>query len=259
MKPSSKQPAEKGANGPNHPPLRQDQSSPARQGEIPLRPTRLPFPEETPKKTRPLTLLAAGLMVLLLFALLPASQVLSRFGEPPEAFREVAVLPPPPPPPPAETEPPPPPEPDRPAPPRIEPSLTPVATEGLEIELRPTVEDSMLATGDFGWIGSGIDVRDEVERFTFDDLRSPPRPISVPSIEIPRPLLRAGFREGTVVLYIRIDRRGRVDVIDVIESSHRELEMPARRAAARSLFEVPTIEGEPTEVYGHWPLTIRVE
>lgn len=240
-------------------PLQKAQGSAAGQDPPPPRPSRLSFPEEAARKTRPLTLLAAGLMVLLLFALLPASQVLSRFGEPPEAFREVALMPPPPPPPPADTEPPPPPEPDRPSPPRIEPSLTPVPTEGLEIELRPTVEDAMLATGDFGWIGSGIDVREEVERFTFEDLRSPPRPISVPSIEIPRPLLRAGFREGSVVLYIRIDRRGRVDVLDVIESSHRELEMPARRAAARSLFEIPTIDGEPTEVYGHWPLTIRVE
>lgn len=152
---------------------------------------------------------------------------------------------------------PPPPEQPRPSPPRLEPSLTPIPTESLQVELRPTIDASHLAAADLGWDGTGIDIAAEVERFTFADLNTPPRPLSVPSIEIPRHLERAGFEEGRVVLYIRIDTRGRVEVLDVLESSHRDLENPASRAASRALFEIPEIDGIPTEVYGQWPLTIR--
>jgi len=203
-------------------------------------------------------LLGALLLVVLLFAILPAAQLLSGLHSTPPPYREVALAPPPPPMPPPARELPPPPEQPRPAPPRLEPSLTPLPTQSLQVELRPTVDASHLAATDLGHNGIGIDVAGEVERFTFADLNAPPRPLSVPSIEIPHHLERAGFQEGRVVLTIRIDTRGRVEVLDVIEASHRDLETPARRAAARALFEVPKIDGVPTEVYGQWPLTIRV-
>lgn len=196
------------------------------------------------------TLLGIG-ACLLIFLIIPFSQLLHDLGEPPETISSVSVALPPPPPPPPE---PPPPEPEQeqtPPPPDQQPPLP--SLEQLEIALNPGTGGA-LAVG----TGTGLDfametVDDLRDLFDFGELDAIPHVVRAGAIEYPPALRRAGT-EGFVNLVVIIDQNGRVQVDEVVDFSHRAFVQPAIRGAENTRFSTPRRNGEPVRARYLWPI-----
>ncbi len=199
----------------------------------------------------------AAVLTFLVFLLLPLSRILS--PDPDEErwtvrqVERVQVPPPPPPEPQPETET----RSTAPASPDIAPTPPDVPLSALPVHLSVTPDPNLLRTASVSQLGEGLDLGEEIRRYTFADLRGGPRVISVPPVSIPVRLARRGFARGRVVFSIRILPDGSVEVLDVIESSHPELIEAARRSASRARFEPPEIDGQRVPVEGNWPLVIE--
>lgn len=225
-------------------------------GDSETRPDRIAFKERQPKDT----LIAAGLAVILtflIFLLLPLSRILApQADEERWVVRQIDRV---------EVPPPPPPEPEiRPTSRSVAPSSPDIRTpspeiplSALPIRLSVNPDPNLMQTASVSELGEGLNLGEEVRRYTFADLQGGPRVLSVPPVSIPVRLARRGFARGRVVFSIRILPDGSVEILDVVESSHSELIEAARRSASRARFEPPEINGQRVAVEGNWPLLIE--
>jgi len=216
------------------------------------------FPANEPGKERGWSLLCGAVLTLAVLLLLPLSQFISQSGtEEQWEIRPEATM----------VTPPPPPEEEqesieaassREVPtPDIDPPPQTVSMNQLSVALNLQPDRNLLRTESVLGLADGIGTAEEIRRFTFADLDGGPRVIRVPPVSIPAGLARRGFSRGSVTFYIRIERDGSVEVLDVVNSSHPELIEPARRSAQRARFEPPMVQGENVEIYGNWPLVIE--
>ena len=89
------------------------------------------------------------------------------------------------------------------------------------------------------------------------DLDAKPSLVNRPSATYPRDQLRAGVKEGRVVLEISISTNGKVSVRRVISSSHADFTAMARKFAAKARFSVPKKNGRAVTAIYRWPLILR--
>lgn len=82
--------------------------------------------------------------------------------------------------------------------------------------------------------------------------------IRMGSLKYPHELKKARV-EGSVVLLILIDERGRVVVDQVLQASHRAFIQPAIEAAEASLFEPPLKDGKPVRSYYKLPFRFSLD
>lgn len=185
-------------------------------------------------------IITAAILTAGLFLLLPLTQYFQGGGNDDKEIRQVAITPPPPPidfdePPPFEE---PPPE---------------VEVQQLE---SPPPEISLSALNASLNVGSGAgsvavnmdDFDTEVNAveqmfFSLAELDRVPKKISGRPLEYPYEMRRNGI-EGFVRLEVEIDERGRLKVLDVLESTHRQFIKPAIESAESSLFEKPMKNGK---------------
>jgi TonB family protein len=64
--------------------------------------------------------------------------------------------------------------------------------------------------------------------------------------------------EGDVVLLIRIDEQGRVVVEEVLESTHKLFALSATQTAQTTVFEPPTVGGQPVSARFEIPYNFRI-
>lgn len=171
-------------------------------------------------------------------------------------------------PPPPVIPPPPTPQPEDPEPATPNPTTNPRPEAAAEpppaLSLNPVpvhldlgIDPSRLRLDATSGLGAALTTREQIARFTFEDLDSPPRAVYVPRPRIPRRLADAGFEGGVVTFLIHINRSGQVSVLEVLDTTESALVNPAREVAERARFSPPTINGQPVEVTGRWPLSIQ--
>jgi protein TonB len=87
----------------------------------------------------------------------------------------------------------------------------------------------------------------------------PPERISSPPLEYPRMMQQAGV-EGMVVLQGVVDTTGRVEPnsIDVVSSTNRAFEGPAKNLLRRSLFRPGRVRGQPVRVLIQLPIQFNL-
>ncbi|MGB0370117.1 MAG: energy transducer TonB [Opitutales bacterium] len=203
----------------------------------------------------PLPIIVGGLVSASLFFLLPLTQYFAGGSNDDNDVRKVAVTPPPPP---VEFE----------EPPPIEEPPPEVQVEQLET---PPPEISLSAIGaslavnaGAGGISVGLDdfntkvnAADEMI-FSLAELDRVPRRLSGRKPEYPYELRRNKI-EGHVRLEVLIDEQGRVEVLGVLESTHREFERPAIESAESCIFEKPMKDGKAvkTKFIFPFPFTIN--
>lgn len=93
--------------------------------------------------------------------------------------------------------------------------------------------------------------------YSSGELDSTPRLINRPSASYPRDRLRAGVKEGRVLLEVSISTGGRVSVRRVLSSTHSDFTAMARTFASRAKFSVPKKDGRPVTAIYRWPLILR--
>jgi len=98
-----------------------------------------------------------------------------------------------------------------------------------------------------------------VMRSTYDagELDARPHLINRPSASYPRSQLRAGVKEGRVLLEVSISTSGRVSVRRVISSTNGDFSAMARQFASRARFSVPKKNGRAVTAIYRWPLILR--
>ena len=107
-------------------------------------------------------------------------------------------------------------------------------------------------------VESEVDVVQTVKDFfTFEDLSQPPRYLTTPELIYPKDLSRRGILQGTIVLLIEIDEKGKAKPMEVISSDHPLLTKEAMRIVARTPFTIPMVNGTPQKVTGEWKITLQ--
>ena len=98
-----------------------------------------------------------------------------------------------------------------------------------------------------------------VMRSTYDagELDARPHLVNRPSASYPRSQLRAGVKEGRVLLEVSISTSGRVSVRRVISSTNSDFSAMARQFASRARFSVPKKNGRAVTAIYRWPLILR--
>jgi TonB family protein len=205
-------------------------------------------------RERQLTLVSIGLgvvMVLLIFLLIPLTQMWQASPKTTNTIEELTVTPSPPPPPPSHPPPPPPPEAEEVKPPELDVPLPMPSLEQLELSLNPGVGGELR-------IGNGVKLDFEVEsiddllsRYGFEELDAIPHVTRRGGIQYPVRLQRRKV-EGYVQLLIFIDPSGRVDVQEVLDYSHLEFVEPAKAGAAKTRFSSPLRNGQPVSAKYSW-------
>ena len=89
------------------------------------------------------------------------------------------------------------------------------------------------------------------------ELDAKPHLVNRPSATYPRDQLRAGVKEGRVLLEVAIGTSGRVTVRRVIASSHADFTAMAREFAGRARFSIPKKDGRAVTAIYRWPLILR--
>lgn len=209
-------------------------------------------PKKRPGIGRARIMLYAFLGPLAAFALLPFTQALSNLGQDRVELYSFDIAPPPPPPPP-DIEEPPEEEVEQEPPPEMQQPPPPLSLSQLELALNPGIGDAMAATLGFGGFSVQPDALEEMQLFDVKDLDELPRPINRVPIETP-PRFRQERISGLVRLEVMIDENGRTTVLSIVESSHSELEEPAREAAQKWTWTPPKKNGEPVRARYYFPL-----
>ena len=214
------------------------------------------LPASTRRGTRFLVLLGAVFLAVVLFLLIPLTQMLQTPQKADVTLREmqmIAFAPPKAPPareqndPEKEVE-----------PPKLKESSQELDLSQLELSLNPGIGDALaMGVGSFR-LESEVDILDQIQQvFQFHDLESVPSMIASPRFDYPKSLIRRGIRKGTVELLIRIDVKGNAIVIRVVSSPHEDLTRVAKNLVERSRFTIPEIDGRPVMVDGNLPLTLK--
>lgn len=204
-----------------------------------------------------MVVLGAAIVSVLLFLLIPLTQILDPVKKVDLLIREVVLAPPPPnvpPPPPDDSEPLP-----EPPPPELVQVPPPITINALDIDLNA-------GTGDAIAIGVPSpdlvmqEVAQEIERmFTFDDLPEAPSLMNRPSFRFPPSLLRRGIKQGKVLVVIDILPNGRAEFVRIESATHDEFIPSAKRIVEGARFKLQKIEGRYVRVRGTFPLTLNSE
>ncbi len=199
----------------------------------------------------------AGFLAVILFLLIPLTQMLDSAPEPDLLVRETSIILPAP-------EPPPPPPLEQPAPepqlvaPQMPAETPPVETPLLDLKLSPGAGEAIamgVAPVEFSFQGQGLEAVQSY--FTFDDLNETPRLISTPRFRFPQQLARRGVTEGKVIVDIEILPDGQARFHRIISSTDYELEAVARQIISQARFSIPIVDGRPATVRGHFPLVLQ--
>lgn len=187
--------------------------------------------------------LSTVLMTLAILFILPIAQSLSD-GNKKRTLVEVSTanLAPPEPPPP---EPPPPPEEEEEEQePELDDAPPPMDISQLEAALNPGIGDAIAGMADIGGWGVMPDVMDDLTIFTVADLDSGPRLRRKGAFEFDNELIRQ-FSGSVIRVRIRIDHKGEVTVMRILDSPHRDFDQPIKVGLSRTLFHPLIRNGEP--------------
>jgi hypothetical protein len=195
---------------------------------------------------------------LLIFLLVPITQLL-RQPEKPDAVIESIERAPPPPPPPIEEEPEVPEVEEAPPPPELNlppPSLT---LEQLELSLNPGIGGDLTFDSRLNFDFEAESVEELSRMFGFEELDQIPhmvrtgRPSSQQSMEYRR-LMRRDVKK-TVVLDVVVSPQGIVSVRGVQSATHEALVPAAKQAAESSRFSEPTRNGKTVSAKYSWAIS----
>lgn len=100
---------------------------------------------------------------------------------------------------------------------------------------------------------------ENVDIFEVNELDFMPSLLRKPIFQFPKSLLRQGVRSGSVKVAIRVDRRGRVMILEVLKSSHPELITPACNAIEQAVYQRPMKDGRAVFMYYIWELNLKEE
>lgn len=89
--------------------------------------------------------------------------------------------------------------------------------------------------------------------FALHELDRNPSVLKRGILRYPTNLKRRGL-EGEVKLLIQIDEIGKVEVLEVVSSTHPDFIEPSKKAAESSFYEAPTRNGEPVKVQFYLPI-----
>lgn len=213
----------------------------------------------TPPQQRggwPVTAVGSLLITLLVFLVLPLTQLVSGYAKRDLMLRsaDTTVLQAP-----ADFEEPVPPAPEE-EPPEEEPEPELVEAEqplSLQVDLDIAV-GSGGALGVSSLAGAGDLAQEMVEALDVSDLDQVPSVVSSVPPVYPAALKKAKV-EGAVVLVFVLDEQGRVGDLRVESSSHPEFEAPAVNAVRRWRFRPGEKNGEAVQTYMRLPIRFRVE
>ena len=93
--------------------------------------------------------------------------------------------------------------------------------------------------------------------FGLDELDQPPRLLNRPRATFPEGLIRRGIAKGRVVLIVKIDKEGRAELEEIIESSDPELAQAAAAVVKQARFSSPLHKGKSVETRFRWPLVLQ--
>lgn len=186
--------------------------------------------------------LIALLFTLAVFAILPFMHYLGKFANPGTLVNTDTSAEAPPPPPP-EDQPPPPEEEDEMDEPELDEPPPPMTLSQLEMALNPGSGD---AVGDFGFgdFSSGIDALSGMEIFSLADVDK--KPVALVWVDPIYPYsLQQSKTRGSVVVEFVLDANGKVHRPQIVRSTHREFETPAKDAVMRSTWQPAAKDGKP--------------
>ena len=115
--------------------------------------------------------------------------------------------------------------------------------------LKPSIEVAAFPSFDAAEI-------EDLGLFDIADLDFIPQLIHRPDFHFPAKLLRQGIDSGEITFDVKVDTRGRVTVIAVIEVSHPDLVEPATQAVQRALFQSPIKDGRKVDMRYRWTLNL---
>lgn len=93
--------------------------------------------------------------------------------------------------------------------------------------------------------------------FSLHDLDDQPRLLNRPRVTFPQALRNRGLKEGRVVLEVKINPNGQVEVLRIIESSEPEFGEVATDFAERARFSPPKKDGRAVAARFRWPIVLR--
>jgi TonB family protein len=118
--------------------------------------------------------------------------------------------------------------------------------------LKPSIEVTAFPTFDAAEI-------EDLGIFDIADLDFVPQLIHRPDFHFPAKLLRQGIDSGEITLDVKVDPRGRVTIIVVVDVSHPGLIEPAIQAVKKALFQSPMKEGRKVDMRYRWTLNLMHE
>lgn len=206
------------------------------------------------------TSLSLGLTcALMIFLLVPMTQLLRDTDKAATIIEAVEVAPPPPPPPPMEEPPPPPKAEDETPPPEFEVAPPMPSLEQLELSLNPGLGGDLSFDSSLQLDLSTESVEAMSRLFGFDELDEVPRLVRQgrPKVQQSAEFQRLIRRQGTkqVVLEVTLSPQGVVTVQNVRSATHEALIPAAKQAAESSRFSAPTRNGRAVRARYVWPLS----
>lgn len=210
-----------------------------------------------PRAGLPSVLLAAVVLTLAVFLILPLTQMVSAQRQAVLAVRPVEIAQPEPPPA-AETPPPPPPNEPEP-PPEPPPQLTESAPPpmNLSVSLDVALGSGGAMDGAAGWIQAAVAQAGGPDAFSVEDLERLPELLSSVPPVYPDGLRRARI-EGAVTVAFVLDETGRVEDLRVESSTHQAFEAPVLEALRRWKFKPGQKEGQPVRTFLRQTIRFRL-
>lgn len=210
---------------------------------------------EKPRRGRWRSVVLGILITLCILLVIPFTQLLTGLQPKERTVRTFDVVELPPPAPPEVEDPPDPPPPEEP-PPEAESPPPPLSLNQLELALNPGIGEALAGVGGFEAFDLSPDAALETQLFSVQELDELPRPVRQVRMEPPT-RFRQERVSGLVKVEIMIDEKGRTTVRDIVESSHAELEQPAREALRQWVWSPPTRNGKPVKARYILPIGFR--
>ena len=134
----------------------------------------------------------------------------------------------------------------------LEPKTTPLMIEALSanLEVGPGDFKAEFSLNDYNPVTSGF--QGELV-FELHELDRTPNVLKRGILHYPPHLKRRGL-EGEVKLLVQIDEKGKVQVLDVISSTHPDFIESSKKAAEGSTYEAPKRNGELVQVQFYLPI-----
>ena len=141
---------------------------------------------------------------------------------------------------------------DKSSPSPLESIKNPLKIEALSanLEVGPGDFKAEFSLNDYNPVASGF--QGELV-FALHELDRTPNILKRGRLYYPPHLKRIGL-EGDVKLLVQIDERGRVQVLEVVSSTHPDFIESSKKAAESSTYEAPKRNGEPVQVQFYLPI-----